>query len=305
MKTKLLHFTIVSLCLLTSGMSQTSQASQFEQKQIENQMITTPIELQMIQEAQDDTLTQEKLQQYIKQDININAQDSRAHSRGNTALYFAALRGNAAIVQLLINAGVDIEAKNKDGRTALMAAASSKQGYESAKKLITAGADLNVKDNSGNTAIFETDYNIPLAQLLIASSADLNIQNNYGNTALMLAAKNNNPSFAQLLIAAGANPEIKNGRDENRIALDFANKEGKAAFRKAIEAGLAERKAYPERQSQAKKIIEEEQPLIPAISNIIAGYAYNPLSSEDLPTSEQEEKKQADDNPKKSCCIIQ
>jgi ankyrin repeat protein len=62
------------------------------------------------------------------------------------------------IVKLLLNAGADVNAKAKDGRTALIWAARRDWAVrdnhaEAVQVLLDAGADVNVRDNDGKTAL--------------------------------------------------------------------------------------------------------------------------------------------------------
>ena len=84
----------------------------------------------------------------------------------NTALLLAATSGSAVTVLALINAGADLEAKNQDGKTALVLAAEN-------------GHDASVK-------------------ALLAARPTANDNNN--NTALLLAAQNGHPKVVQALI---------------------------------------------------------------------------------------------------------
>jgi uncharacterized protein len=60
-------------------------------------------------------------------------------------------QGRAAMIKLLLDAGVEIDLQDRDGKTALMIAAS--QGdLQSAKALIAAKAKLKLTDNAGSTA---------------------------------------------------------------------------------------------------------------------------------------------------------
>ena len=63
---------------------------------------------------------------------------------------------NEELKRLLEN-GVDINAKNGDGYTALMDA-SSKGNLEKVKLLIENGANIEVKDNKGDTALILASY---------------------------------------------------------------------------------------------------------------------------------------------------
>ena len=83
---------------------------------------------------------------------------------GLTALMEASLRGHVEIVQLLLRAGARPDAKDKEGRTALMLATTSWDMYygnlsdhiEIMRMLIKAGASLSVKNKAGHDVIEAT-----------------------------------------------------------------------------------------------------------------------------------------------------
>ena len=95
------------------------------------------------------------------------------------------------IAELLIKAGADVDAKNKYGRTALRAAAVL--GHKDiVELLIKAGADVNAKaSDDGWTALIGVASECgdkDIAELLIKAGADVNAKDNNGWTALMCAA---------------------------------------------------------------------------------------------------------------------
>lgn len=81
---------------------------------------------------------------------NLNVKEEQF---GATALWLATLdRRNADIVQLLVNAGADLNLRARDGGTPVQHAA--RLGYtDTVKALIAGGADLNIRDNEGKTAL--------------------------------------------------------------------------------------------------------------------------------------------------------
>ncbi len=58
----------------------------------------------------------------------------------------AANTSDPDVITILTNAGIDVNAKSKDGQTALMYAARFNKNPQVVKALITAGADINAKD---------------------------------------------------------------------------------------------------------------------------------------------------------------
>jgi ankyrin repeat protein len=57
------------------------------------------------------------------------------------------------VITELLKAGADINARDEEGRTALMIAAKYNKDPEVIAVLLKAGADARVKDNSGHTAL--------------------------------------------------------------------------------------------------------------------------------------------------------
>ncbi|XP_049944401.1 ankyrin repeat domain-containing protein 2-like [Schistocerca serialis cubense] len=78
---------------------------------------------------------------------------------GGTALHWAARRGHAAVVRLLLSAASDPNARDQWGQTPLHWAASFGHA-EAAAALLQAGADRGVRTDSGRTALdFARRYN--------------------------------------------------------------------------------------------------------------------------------------------------
>ena len=73
-------------------------------------------------------------------------------AHGAAALFTAILKGRIAVVQSLLNQGVNVNVRTITGKTPLMAAAYKGYG-DIIQMLIEHGAELNAKDGRGDTAI--------------------------------------------------------------------------------------------------------------------------------------------------------
>jgi ankyrin repeat protein len=86
------------------------------------------------------------VQSLLKQGVNINA----SQEGGWTALMNATLQGHLPVVKTLIDEKADLDLKDHGGFTALMYAASYNR-IQIAEELVKAGSNLDVTDNSGRT----------------------------------------------------------------------------------------------------------------------------------------------------------
>lgn len=136
------------------------------------------------------------LKAHYEKGININARDSD----GRTCLMWASKMGDKFIVEKLLLWGADCNLLNSDGRTALMWAA--KKGHlEIVKALIKAGANVNATSVSYQTPLmFASEFtHADIVKLLISHGAKQDATDKDGFTALMKASqhgKDDNPSKA-------------------------------------------------------------------------------------------------------------
>ena len=114
-----------------------------------------------------------------KKGADVNATDED----GETALIYAALKGNSDIVTFLVGAGANVNQRTKDGYTVLMAAAMS-GNIDMVRFLTEHGADVNAKACYGTTAyILATDGDYSdIARFLAENGADVNAEEAYDET---------------------------------------------------------------------------------------------------------------------------
>ena len=135
----------------------------------------------------------------------------------------AAVKRNSKIVELLIDKGADVNAKDIVGGTPLHNAVrtplySAVRALNSkiVELLIDKGADVNAKRDDGETPLHSAAHvgNKEMAELLIANGADVNVNVDYG-TPLHLAAKGGFKETLELLITNGADVNVMSAIEKN------------------------------------------------------------------------------------------
>lgn len=143
--------------------------------------------------------------------------------------------GNESEIAELISKGADVNAKDNDGKTALIhATGRGRRHIETVKVLLGRGADVNAKDNNGKTALMEAIFSCihdaktgkMLLEMLLDKGAKVNAKDNDGLTALIYAAMNGHAEIVKMLLDKGADV---NAKDNNgKTALMIASAEGDA-----------------------------------------------------------------------------
>ncbi len=122
-------------------------------------------------------------------------------------LYAAKNKDIITVKNLLAKSeGIDINAVDEDGNTALMLAAFFAK-KDIVRALLDAGADVNVKNKKGNTALIIAAWHgrVNMVEALLAKGADVSVKDKYGNTALKIASKAiGNKKIARMLLDVGA-----------------------------------------------------------------------------------------------------
>ena len=160
--------------------------------------------------------------------VDINAQDED----GYTALDLAIINGRSRVAEYLISKDPKrvVNRKNRFEETPLHEAA-SRRNLRIASALVDNGADIDAKDHRGSTPfkkLFPVSFDYggrDMAEFLLQNGADVNAKDDVERTALFSSVRWEELDQIQFLLQNGADPNIKDGW--GTTALMWAASEGK------------------------------------------------------------------------------
>lgn len=154
--------------------------------------------------------------------------DRRDPELGYAPIHIAARMGNAPMVAALLDLGIPVELKNRNGHTALHIAATEK--VESViRLLLERGADPNLGDNDGDVCLmYLPQVRAPLRIYRIFAEhpgVDLNRPNRGGDTPLHFMARAGTPvEIVRFLVGRGMKTDLRN--NAGKTPLDLAEENG-------------------------------------------------------------------------------
>lgn len=139
-------------------------------------------------------------------DTDVNAATGGS---GATALHFACLEGRASVVEALLAAGADVDAKARLGHTPLIDACCKLGHVAIAKRLLDAGASAAAASFDGHTPLINAACygSLPMIELLLGSLVNVNAKTARGITALHNACAMGYTAVVHRLLVAGADIE--------------------------------------------------------------------------------------------------
>jgi ankyrin repeat protein len=140
------------------------------------------------------------------------------------------------IVQALLDAGADVNLRDRNGRTALAFLASTRFGSPSmARALLSRGANVDSEDSRGMTPLHEALFNnnASIVPVLLDAGADVNHRSNDGMAPLMYPYGD-----AAALLRAGADPLAVDRAGQTALHHSFHREAAYARIRALLEGGV-------------------------------------------------------------------
>ena len=144
-----------------------------------------------------------------------------------TSLHWAGQQNHPDVVEVLIDAGANIDTIDEEGFSPLLRA-SKDASLDTVKMLVKAGADVSLTDNDGDTCLILAacyGHIETVRALLCMPEVDVNQSNDMGATSLNRAVFKKRADVVQVLIEVGADVEVKDVK--GRTLLHCACKAGK------------------------------------------------------------------------------
>jgi ankyrin repeat protein len=170
---------------------------------------------------------------------------------GTTALHWAAHRDNVEMASALLQAGANIHAHNRY-EVAPLSLAAVNGNVAMVRLLLDAGADPNTAMAQNETALMTASRTgvVAVVQLFLDAGAQVNASESWrGQTALMWAAGEGNLEVTQMLLTHGADVHARS--EKGFTPLLFAAREGKVdLIRPLLAAGANVDETLPSRAAE-------------------------------------------------------
>ena len=138
-----------------------------------------------------------KVREFISAGVDINAEDDN----GDTALLTASWSGNKEIVELLLANGADVNYETDAYFYTALMRASGQRHAEIVRLLLNYGANVNAEDDWQLTSLMRAaeSGHFEVVRLLLERGADASLRDDRGKTALELAEESGHFEVAEFI----------------------------------------------------------------------------------------------------------
>ncbi|KAK5539671.1 hypothetical protein LTR25_003376 [Vermiconidia calcicola] len=176
----------------------------------------------------------------------VNAQAQGVQDDNSNALSAASSRGNEKIVQILLDRGADINALGDYG-TAL-SAVSARGNEKMIQILVDRGADVNAQGGVDGNALYVASErgHEKIVQILLDRGADINAFDDFFSTALSAASARGNEKIVQILLERGADVNSQGGYYGNALSAASARADVNALGKHGTALDVASKAGHEE-----------------------------------------------------------
>ena len=209
----------------------------------------------------------------LENGVNVNARGID----GESALHRAAFRANHAVIQLLLGKGADINQKDERGKTAWNSISKLRTHRETLTLLRKAGADPNTKDNQGgrNPIYIDGWADVSAMRHLLDNGVNPSITTDYGWHPMHWATQGGAVETIKLFIERGANVSVL--CDQLKTPLDMVDEKkpnSREAKQVLLDAGAVSGRVAARRLAKAS--VEQESINVPrAVAYAVLRYLVN------------------------------
>ncbi|MEM7370858.1 MAG: ankyrin repeat domain-containing protein [Bacteroidota bacterium] len=194
-------------------------------------------------------------------------------------LICAVEEGNLPCLEILINAGMNVNARSERGVPALSRAI-DKDHLQGLRLLIQSGGDIDQKSSSGNSPLMHAiDHgNKHIFAYLLDLQPELEIPDKKGETALFRAIRAGNTTFARKLIETGSDCESRNREGITPLML-AVDQERIGIVKALLSAGVDPR--VKDRKGQS---VLDRHHVSPRITKMLKKAAHSHAQEQEHPT---------------------
>jgi ankyrin repeat protein len=149
----------------------------------------------------------EKVRELLKRGVDVNA----AQGDGTTALHWAAMQANTEIATMLLYAGANVRATTRLGSFTPLHLASQSGAAGLIEPIVKAGGSVSARTSTGVTPLMlaASSGSVETVKTLLAAGAEIDaVETAQGESAVMFAAAADRAEVVKTLLAAGANVAV-------------------------------------------------------------------------------------------------